>query len=108
MSDPLPNCNQGRLQKVAESLPDLVFESHADSRFTKQQYRGNFRFQFKKRKYIMNFIKNFLREEDGVTAIEYALLAALIGVGIIGGATTLGSNISAKFTAIATKIGTTA
>ena len=55
----------------------------------------------------MNFIKNFLREEDGVTAIEYALLAALIGVGIIGGATTLGSNISAKFTAIAGRIGTT-
>lgn len=55
----------------------------------------------------MNFIKSFLREEDGVTAIEYALLAALIGVGIITGATTLGSNISTKFGAIATKIGVT-
>jgi pilus assembly protein Flp/PilA len=53
----------------------------------------------------MNFIKNFLREEDGVTAIEYALLASLIGVGIIVGAGTLGTNISAKLDAIATKIG---
>ena len=26
----------------------------------------------------MNFIKNFIAEEDGVTAIEYALIAALV------------------------------
>ena len=31
----------------------------------------------------MNFIKNFLREEDGVTAIEYGLIAALIAVVIL-------------------------
>lgn len=31
----------------------------------------------------MNFIKNFIREEDGVTAIEYALIAALIAA-VIG------------------------
>ncbi|MFT5642671.1 MAG: pilus assembly protein Flp/PilA [Janthinobacterium sp.] len=52
----------------------------------------------------MKYIKNFLLEEDGVTAIEYALLAALIGVGIIAGATTLGGGISGKFGAIATKL----
>lgn len=28
-------------------------------------------------------IKNFIRNEDGATAIEYGLIAALVGVGII-------------------------
>jgi pilus assembly protein Flp/PilA len=55
----------------------------------------------------MNFIKNFLREEDGVTAIEYALIAALVAVGIISGATLLGTNLGLKLSSIAAKIGTT-
>jgi pilus assembly protein Flp/PilA len=32
---------------------------------------------------IMNFIKNFIAEEDGVTAIEYALIAALISAVLV-------------------------
>lgn len=39
----------------------------------------------------------FLRDESGATAIEYGLIAALIAVGIIGAATTLGTSISATF-----------
>ena len=57
------------------------------------------------RRYIMNELvmsaRNFLREEDGVTAIEYGLLAALIAVAIIVGANALGTNLNALFTAIA-------
>lgn len=52
----------------------------------------------------MKFIKNFLREEDGVTAIEYGLIAALIAVVIIGAVTTVGTELSAKFTVIANAI----
>nr|WP_314540963.1 Flp family type IVb pilin [uncultured Massilia sp.] len=52
----------------------------------------------------MNFIKNFIREEDGVTAIEYALIAALIAAVIVGVVTTLGGNISKVFDGIAKKI----
>lgn len=52
----------------------------------------------------MEMIKNFIQEEDGVTAIEYGLIAALIAVAIIGGATTLGANLNALFTAIAGKL----
>lgn len=48
----------------------------------------------------MNFIKNFIREEDGVTAIEYALIAALIAAVIVGVVTTLGGNIKQVFTTI--------
>ena len=38
---------------------------------------------------LVNFIKNFAREDDGVTAIEYGLIAALIAVVIIASVTTL-------------------
>ena len=44
---------------------------------------------------------NFIRDENGATAIEYGLIAALIAVVIIGALTVLGGNISAKFSTIA-------
>ena len=53
---------------------------------------------------MMDFIRNFMREEDGVTAIEYGLIAALIAVVIIVSVTSVGTALSTKFTAIATAI----
>jgi pilus assembly protein Flp/PilA len=50
---------------------------------------------------FVQFIKNFVREEDGVTAIEYGLIAALVAVGIIVGATALGTELNALFNQIA-------
>ena len=50
-------------------------------------------------------IQRFVNEEDGVTAIEYGLLAALVGVAIITAAALLGTNISGLFNSIATKLG---
>jgi pilus assembly protein Flp/PilA len=38
-----------------------------------------------------------MQEEDGVSAIEYGLIAALIAVVIIGAVTTIGSNLSTTF-----------
>jgi pilus assembly protein Flp/PilA len=52
-------------------------------------------------------LTRFVKDESGATAIEYGLIAALVAVVLITGATTLGSNLSAKFSAIAGKIGTT-
>jgi len=52
----------------------------------------------------MNLIKKFIRDEEGVTAIEYGLIAALIAVAIITATTLLGSNLSTLFTTIADKI----
>ena len=43
-------------------------------------------------------------DRKGVTALEYGLLAGLIAVVIIAGATALGNNILATFTNIAAKI----
>jgi pilus assembly protein Flp/PilA len=52
----------------------------------------------------MNFIKNFIREENGVTAIEYGLIAALIAVVIIGGVTVVGTSLNTKFNGIAASV----
>lgn len=45
--------------------------------------------------------KNFLQEEDGVTAIEYGLIAALIAVVIITAVTSVGNELNQIFTRIA-------
>ena len=55
---------------------------------------------------IVNFIKQFARDEEGVTAIEYGLIAALIAVGIIAAATLVGTNLAAVFAAVSTALTT--
>ncbi len=51
----------------------------------------------------MKLIKRFLTEEDGVTAIEYALIASLIAMAIILTVTAVGQNVSALFTRVETE-----
>ena len=50
---------------------------------------------------MTNLISRFVRDESGATAIEYGLIAALIAVVVITALTTIGTNLSAKFQAIA-------
>jgi pilus assembly protein Flp/PilA len=45
-----------------------------------------------------------IKSERGVTAIEYGLLASLIALAIIVGATLLGTNLNALFNFIAGKV----
>ena len=53
---------------------------------------------------LIQGIKKFQQEEDGVTAIEYGLIAALIAVVIITAVTSVGQNLNAIFTLIAGKL----
>ncbi|MDE1184636.1 Flp family type IVb pilin [Paraburkholderia sp.] len=53
---------------------------------------------------MKSFITRFLRENKGVTAIEYGLIAGLIAVAIAGAASTLGTDISNAFTSIGNSI----
>ncbi len=46
---------------------------------------------------MKQFIR-FMQNEDGATAIEYGLIAALIAVVIVGSVTSLGSKVNATFT----------
>jgi pilus assembly protein Flp/PilA len=45
-----------------------------------------------------------VESEEGVTAIEYGILAALIAVVIIGAVTTVGTNLTGVFNSIAAKV----
>jgi pilus assembly protein Flp/PilA len=46
---------------------------------------------------MTNFLARFARDDSGATAIEYGLIAALIGTAIIGGATAIGTNLGTLF-----------
>ena len=54
---------------------------------------------------MTNFIKNFWKDEEGATAIEYGLIAGLIAVVIIAGVTALGTGVKEKFCEIAKALG---
>ena len=53
---------------------------------------------------LRTLLSNLLRDESGVTAIEYALIAALIAVAAIAAFTLVGTNLSTTFSTIAGKL----
>lgn len=53
---------------------------------------------------ILGLIRDFLHEEDGVTAIEYGLLAALIAVAIIVAAGNVGTALNTIFGKVSTAL----
>ncbi len=53
---------------------------------------------------MVRVFKNFLADESGATAIEYALLAAGIALVIITTVNGVGSNLKTKFTSISTSL----
>jgi pilus assembly protein Flp/PilA len=57
---------------------------------------------------MANIFARFAKDESGATAIEYGLIAALIALAIIGGATALGNKLNEQFNAIANKLTTPA
>ena len=52
-------------------------------------------------------LSNFLKNEDGPTAVEYAVMLALIIVVCITAITALGSNANKTFSSVATTVGST-
>jgi pilus assembly protein Flp/PilA len=50
------------------------------------------------------FVVNFLKAEDGPTAVEYAVMLALIIVVCIGAITTLGGNANKTFTTVGSAV----
>jgi pilus assembly protein Flp/PilA len=53
---------------------------------------------------MLTTFKNLLRNEDGVTAIEYGLIAALIAVVCIAAFQLVGSSLSSTFHTIGTDL----
>jgi pilus assembly protein Flp/PilA len=54
---------------------------------------------------IMERVKNFLQREDGPTAVEYAVMLALIIVVCITAITALGTNANKTFTTVGNAVG---
>jgi pilus assembly protein Flp/PilA len=55
-------------------------------------------------KSIAKTLVSFLKREDGPTAVEYAVMLALIVVACIAAITTLGSNANSSFSFIGSSI----
>jgi len=53
---------------------------------------------------MKNIFERFVHDESGATAIEYGLIAALISVALITGATTLGNTLNAQFQSLSDKM----
>ena len=56
---------------------------------------------------LSHAVARFLREDDGATLIEYALLVALIAVVCVGAITLVGNNVNSKLNSAATSLGAT-
>lgn len=52
----------------------------------------------------MTFFKNLVRDEQGATAIEYGLIAALIAVAAIVGMQALGTSLDTTFSGVSTTL----
>jgi pilus assembly protein Flp/PilA len=53
---------------------------------------------------MSQFLKSFVKNESGATAIEYGLIAAGISVVIITAVTTIGGKVEETFNSIATEM----
>ena len=52
----------------------------------------------------MKPLRGLLRDDNGATAIEYGLIAALIGVVIIAAVTLVGTNLTSMFTTVGAQV----
>jgi len=54
---------------------------------------------------LIQGVKRFVREEEGVTMVEYGLIAALIAIVCIAAIQTVGQNLNTVFGRIGTALG---
>ena len=55
---------------------------------------------------MTKLLKTFIRSESGATAIEYGLIAAIVGVGLVAGLGSLKTNLETTFNTVGTKLST--
>lgn len=52
---------------------------------------------------MWRLFKNFLKNEDAATSIEYALIGGLISIAIVGGATAIGTTVGEDYNELGDK-----
>ena len=55
---------------------------------------------------MFNLISRFVKEDSGATAIEYALIAALVSVAAVGALTVMGQSLNTMFGAASSALNT--
>ncbi len=55
---------------------------------------------------MITTLARFVKDENGATAIEYGLIAALVSVAAIGALTALGGSLSNLFTTVSSAVST--
>lgn len=55
---------------------------------------------------IKTSVVKFLKDEDGLTIVEYAVAGGLITVAVVAAFVILGTNVNTKITALGTAVGT--
>ena len=53
---------------------------------------------------MLTRLKRFAADQSGATAIEYALIAVLVGIAIVGSVTALGDSLQSIFYSVSTKL----
>lgn len=53
----------------------------------------------------LRIFRRFIRNEQGATAVEYGLIAAIICIGIIASLVNVKNNLNTKFNDVATQVG---
>ena len=53
---------------------------------------------------VTRWVRELRRDRSGVTALEYALMAGLIGVALIGSLSTLGHSLTVVFSTVSVKL----
>ncbi|MBE7942380.1 MULTISPECIES: Flp family type IVb pilin [Ramlibacter] len=56
--------------------------------------------------HIQNAIRNFMREEDGSEVVEYALIIAVVSIGLVVALGSSASGIKSSFTTLVTRLTT--
>jgi pilus assembly protein Flp/PilA len=55
---------------------------------------------------MKKFFTSFVSDESGATAIEYGLIAALLGIAIVTAVTGVGTALNSKFNAVSSALNT--
>jgi pilus assembly protein Flp/PilA len=53
---------------------------------------------------MLNVIRQFVKQDEGATAVEYGLMVSLIALAIIGTVTIVGTNLNTVFTNVAASL----
>lgn len=65
---------------------------------------SSLRFAVRREKFMPTLVDRFVKDETGVTAVEYGLIAALVSLAVVAGSTTIGDEIGNLFNRISNKV----